>query len=239
MCKWASLRVSLWAGLLAALLGAPAFAQYAGIGRPATQAEIRAWDIDVRADFTGLPPGSGSVARGQTVWDSKCASCHGTFGESNEVFPPIVGGTTAADLRTGRVAALRGTDQRTSLMKLARLSTLWDYINRAMPWDAPKSLATDDVYAVTAYILNLAEIVPADFTLSGRNIREVVLPNRNGLTREHGMWDVRGRPDVQGSACMRNCASEPGVLSELPAHGSSIHGDPKAHHRLVGPGTAK
>src|SRR5262252_589804 len=70
---------------------------YEGVGRPATPAEIAAWDIDVRPDFKGLPPGSGSVQQGQKVWDAKCASCHGTFGESNEVFTPLVGGTTAED----------------------------------------------------------------------------------------------------------------------------------------------
>src|SRR4249920_225177 len=69
--------------------------QFPGVGRAATPAEIAAWDIDVRADFKGLPPGSGSVAKGQAVWEAKCASCHGTFGESNEVFAPLVGGTTA------------------------------------------------------------------------------------------------------------------------------------------------
>jgi S-disulfanyl-L-cysteine oxidoreductase SoxD len=71
-----------------------AAAQFPGIGRPATADEIKAWDINVRPDFKGLPPGSGSVAQGQQVWDAKCAQCHGTFGESNEVFQPLVGGTT-------------------------------------------------------------------------------------------------------------------------------------------------
>ena len=120
-----------------------ALAQFPGIGRPATPAEIKAWDIDVRPDFKGLPPGSGSVRKGQKVWDDKCASCHGTFGESNEVFTPLVGGTSAEDIRKGRVASLvTGEVARTTLMKLPTLSTLWDYINRAMPWNAPKSLTT-------------------------------------------------------------------------------------------------
>src|SRR5438552_17062190 len=90
----------------------PAFGgtSYPGVGRPATPAEIAAWDIDVRPDFKGLPPGSGSVAEGQKVWDAKCASCHSTFGESNEVFTPLVGGTTAQDVKTGRVAALTKPD---------------------------------------------------------------------------------------------------------------------------------
>ena len=80
---------------------------YPGVGRPATPAEIAAWDIDVRPDFKGLPPGKGSVAEGQKVWDAKCASCHGTFGESNEVFTPLVGGVNKDDIKTGRVASLK------------------------------------------------------------------------------------------------------------------------------------
>ena len=90
---------------------------YPGIGRTALPAEIAAWDIDVRPDFKGLPPGRGSVAEGQVIWDNRCASCHGTFGESNEVFSPIVGGTTAEDIRVGRVKALQEPVARTTFMK--------------------------------------------------------------------------------------------------------------------------
>ncbi|MGH8809214.1 MAG: c-type cytochrome, partial [Noviherbaspirillum sp.] len=107
-----------------------AFAQnYPGIGRTATEKEVAAWDIDVRPDFKGLPKGSGTVVKGMQVWEGKCASCHGTFGESNEVFTPIVGGTTKEDIKTGRVAALANNKQpqRTTIMKVSTVSTLWDY----------------------------------------------------------------------------------------------------------------
>jgi cytochrome c len=223
------------------LLMAPqVFAQerFAGIGRAATPAEIKAWDIDVRGDFTGLPPGKGSVAKGMEVWEAKCTSCHGVFGESNEVFPPIVGGTTKKDIETGRVASLTANTeaQRTTLMKLARLSVLWDYINRAMPWNAPKTLKTEEVYAVTAYILHLGDIVPADFVLSDQNIRDVQnkLPNRNGLTREHGLWSVRGKPDVQGTACMKNCDDKVEIASSIPDYARNAHGNLAEQKRLIG-----
>ena len=162
MSRWPSaLIVAFWMGGAEA---AVAQELYPGIGRSATQAEVRAWDIDVRSDLKGLPAGSGSVAKGRDVWDAKCASCHGTFGESNEVFPPIVGGTTKDDVKTGRVKALRDPDTaRSTLMKLSRISTLWDYINRAMPWTAPKTLTTEEVYAVTSYILNLGDLANDDF----------------------------------------------------------------------------
>jgi S-disulfanyl-L-cysteine oxidoreductase SoxD len=209
---------------VACILGwVPAFAgtTYPGIGRTATPAEIAAWDIDVRPDFKGLPPGSGSVAQGQKIWDAKCASCHGTFGESNEIFTPLVGGTTAEDIKTGRVASLAKPDvARTTLMKLSTVSTLWDYVRRAMPWNAPKSLSTHEVYAVVAYLLNLGDIVPDDFVLSERNIAEVQarLPNRHGVTRSHGMWNAKGKPDVANAACMKNCAGDVKLTSEIPAH---------------------
>ena len=114
---------------------------YLNIGRNATPAEVAAWDIDVRPDFKGLPAGSGSVAKGQDLWEKQCASCHGTFGESNEVFTPIAGGTSKEDIKTGKVASLMSDKQpqRTTLMKVATVSTLWDYIYRAMPWNAPRS----------------------------------------------------------------------------------------------------
>jgi cytochrome c len=209
---------------------------FPGVGRAATPAEIKAWDIDVRPDFKGLPAGSGSVAKGQEVWEAKCASCHGTFGESNEVFTPLVGGTAAADVKSGRVAALTSPDVgRTTLMKLSTISTLWDYINRAMPWNAPKSLSTEEVYAVVAYLLNLGDIVPADFVLSERNIAQVqaMLPNRNGMTRSHGLWDVRGKPDVANAACMKDC---PGgeAHSTLPEQALGAHGNLAEQNREVG-----
>lgn len=231
---------------LAMLGGAGVMAQepFPGIGRAATPAEVRAWDIDVRPDFKGLPAGSGSVARGMDVWEAKCASCHGVFGESNEVFTPIVGGTTAEDMKTGRVARLtdRAYPQRTTLMKLSSVSSLWDYINRAMPWTAPKTLSTEEVYAVTAYILNLGGIVPDDFVLTDRNIAQVQarLPNRNGMTTDHAMWPGRefqgaARPDVQAKACMSGCAGEPRLASLLPEHARDAHGNLADQQRGVGP----
>jgi cytochrome c551/c552/cytochrome c553 len=240
MSKWGNW-VPAFAGttMVMLLLATPAQAggKFPGVGRPATPAEVKAWDIDVRPDFQGLPAGSGSVQAGQKVWDEKCASCHGTFGESNEVFPPLVGGTTAEDIRTGRVKALAKGEQRTTLMKLSTVSTLWDYVNRAMPWNAPKSLTTEEVYAVVAYLLHLGDILPADFVLSDRNIAEVQqrLPNRNGVTREHGLWDVRGKPDVANVACMKNCGPEPRIASSMPDHARDSHGNLAEQMRPVGP----
>lgn len=235
------------AALLAAACVLPAAAQdrFPGIGRAATPAEVKAWDIDVRPDFKGLPTGSGSVDQGQDIWESKCASCHGVFGESNSVFNPLVGGTTKDDIKTGHVATLKRTDYpgRTTLMKVPTVSTLWDYINRAMPWNAPKSLKPDEVYAVTAYLLNLGDILPAGFTLSDKNIAEVqkLMPNRNGMTTQHAMWPGnefgagKVKPDTQAKACMSQCEVPQDVTSRLPAHADSAWGNLHDQNRLVGP----
>lgn len=212
---------------------------FAGIGRSATEKEVSAWDIDVRPDFKGLPKGSGSVTKGMAVWDARCASCHGSFGESNEVFTPIIGGTKPDDIKTGRVAALAGNSQpqRTTLMKLSTVSTLWDYINRSMPWNEPKSLSVEEVYAVTAYILNMGEIVADDFVLSDQNIGAVQarLPNRNGMTTKHGLWDLRGKPDVRSKACMKDCQVPTAVSSSLPASANGAHGNLAEQNRSFGP----
>lgn len=219
-------------------------ASYQGIGRAATDKEIAAWNIDVRPDFKGLPKGSGTVSAGQDVWEGKCASCHGIFGESRDFFSPIVGGTTKEDIKTGHVARLTDPSypERTTLMKLSTLSTLWDFIHRAMPWTSPKSLSTDEVYSVVAYILNMGGIVPDNFTLSDANMAEVqkLLPNRNGMTTKHFMWPGKelggtDKPDVQGSSCMKNCATEEKVTSFLPDFARNAHGNLADQNRLVGP----
>lgn len=239
-CRKATAALAL---LVAVGTQAAAQTAYPGIGREATPKEVAAWDIDVRPDFKGLPPGSGSVAQGMEIWESKCASCHGVFGESNQTFSPLVGGTTAQDIQTGHVARLNDTGYpgRTTLMKVSSLSTLWDYINRAMPWTAPKSLKPDEVYAVTAYLLNLGGIVPDDLTLSDRNIAEVqkLMPNRNGFTTDHGLWPGKGlgnggKPDVKAAACMKDCMPEPKLASVLPEFARNAHGNLAEQNRSVG-----
>jgi S-disulfanyl-L-cysteine oxidoreductase SoxD len=211
--------------------------RYPGIGRAATPAEVAAWDIDVRPDLKGLPVGSGSVSAGQPIWEAKCASCHGTFGESNEVFPPLVGGTTAEDIKRGRAKALREPVSRTTMMKASSISALWDYINRAMPWNTPKSLTADEVYAVLAYMLNLGDIVPGDFVLSDKSMRTVQdrLPNRHGMVFYPGLWNQRGVGDTRNVACMKDCKVETGLISQLPDFARGAHGNLAQQQRLIGP----
>jgi cytochrome c551/c552 len=226
-------------------MGSVALAQgkYQGIGRDATPKEVAAWDIDVRPDFKGLPKGSGSVAQGQDIWEAKCAQCHGFFGESGEVFNPLVGGVSKEDIATGRVSKLRDPSYpgRTTFMKVATVSTIWDYINRAMPWTSPKSLQTDEVYAVTAFLLNLNGVLPDNFTLSDQNIADVQkkMPNRNGMTTQHALWPGKehggvAKADTSNTACMKNCVAEAKVTSLLPDHARNAHGNLAEQNRLVG-----
>ncbi len=207
-----ALTFALAAACVSSVLAAP---QQFGFGKPVTPREIAGWDIDVRPDGTGLPPGRGSVAQGQVIYDAKCADCHGTFGESN-AYLQIAGG----------VGSLK-TDQpvRTTGSKLNYATTLWDYINRAMPFNAPQSLTPDEVYALTAYVLNLNDILPADATLDQVTLVGLKMPNRDGFTTDHGFMRRDGKPDTNNTACMTNCATSVKLSSEMPDYARDQHGN--------------
>ena len=228
---------------LAGVVAAQSSVKITGLGRDATPKEVAAWDIDVRPDFKGLPAGSGTVEQGQGIWEAKCASCHGFFGESGEVFSPIIGGVQPKDIETGHVANLvtPGYPGRTTFMKVATISTVWDFVNRAMPWNAPKTLKTDEVYAVVAFMLNIATIVPDDFTLNEKTIRDVQkrMPNRNGMSTDHALWPGKEfggakKPDTNNVACMKDCTPEPKLASFLPDFARNAHGNLAEQNRLVG-----
>lgn len=233
MSRSSRLLVALAAGTLtAAALAQPkndARPARFGFGTPATAAQIAGWDIDVRPDGRGLPPGRGTVAQGQALYDAQCASCHGTFGESTD-YMAIAGGV-------GTLAS----DQpiRTTGSKLNHATTLWDYINRAMPFGNPKSLKPDEVYALTAYVLHLNDLLPADGALDRESIVKLKLPNRDGFTRDHGFSTVGGMPDTRNVACMRDCAREVRLSSELPEHAQGTHGNLAEQTRTIGPGNGK
>jgi cytochrome c len=162
-----------------------------GYGTPASPAQIAGWDIDARGDDgKGLPPGKGDVARGTDVFADQCAACHGTFGEGEGRFPKLVGGD-------GSLTADRPEPTVGSYWPFA--VTLWDYINRAMPFPAPHTLPVDDVYALTAYILNLNNIVPDTFVADKDSLPKVKMPNHDGFT-----W-TDPRPDTEDKPCMAKC----------------------------------
>jgi S-disulfanyl-L-cysteine oxidoreductase SoxD len=175
---------------LLALAGtAPAQAQGAyGIGRTATPAEIAGWNIDIDRAGNNLPSGSGSVSHGHQVFDQQCAACHGARGEGG-IGDQLVGGQ-------GTLASPKPVRTVGSYWPYA--TTLFDYIRRAMPQNAPQSLDNNDVYAVSAYILNLNGLLPVDTTLDARTLRAIKMPNRS-------MFVGDPRPDVRNPACLSDC----------------------------------
>ena len=174
---------------LALASAAPAQAQSLyGIGRAATPAEIAGWNIDIDRDGNHLPPGNGDVSHGREVFDQQCASCHGPKGEGG-IGDKLVGGQ-------GTLATAEPVRTVGSYWPYA--PTLFDYIRRAMPQNAPQSLSSDEVYAVSAYILSLNGLLPGDATLDAKTLSAIKMPNRS-------MFVGDPRPDVKNPACVSGC----------------------------------
>ena len=162
----------------------------AKFGRPIAAADIAPWDIDVRtSDGKGLPPGRGTVAEGKAVYDAKCLACHGPDAKGGPVYGSMVGGIGSFTTNT-RVLTPG------SMYPYAPI--LFDYIRRAMPMDKPLSLTANEVYAVSAYILNLNGLVPADAVMDQASMPKVQMPNRDGFI-------VDDRPDTHAVRCTKNC----------------------------------
>jgi len=193
------------------LAGAPAFAEQPrpagtyGIGRAPTPAEIEGWAIAVRPDGQGLPAGKGSVNEGAEVYADQCAACHGTFGEGEGRYPKLAGGSLKGERPEPTVGSY-----------WPYATTLWDYINRAMPFPAPHSLTADQVYAITAYILNLNNLVPNDFVADRSSLPKVKMPNHDAF-----IWKDP-RPDTTSKACMTNCVDPAKVRIESTAEGKDL-----------------
>jgi cytochrome c len=173
------------------MVGSPVRAEtqgHYGIGRTATDAEIAGWNIDIGRNGENLPPGSGTVSQGREVFAQQCAACHGDKGEGG-VGERLVGGQ-------GTIATPKPIKTVGSFWPYA--PTLFDYIRRAMPQNAPQSLSNEDVYAVSAYILNMNGLLPADATLDAKTLSAIKMPNRSMFTGDP-------RPDVKNPACEKGC----------------------------------
>lgn len=180
----AALAAALWLGTS---VGSTAQTRF-GLGRPATEAEIAAWNLDIDREGRSLPPGSGTVGDGRHLYAAQCAGCHGEKGEGG-LADRLVGGQ-------GTLASPQPIKTVGSFWPYA--TTLFDYIRRAMPLSAPQSLSNDEVYALSAYILNMNGIVPDDATLDAKSLAAVRMPNRDGFVPDP-------RPDTKNAACMRDC----------------------------------
>ena len=141
------------------------------MGRPISEAEIAAWDISILPDGTGLPPGSGTPDQGAKVFATKCALCHGPEGK---------GGAAAAVI--GGAPLTNGIDTAKTIANFwPYATTLFDFTRRAMPWQAPRTLSNDEVYALTAYILSLNKIIGPTDVMNAQSLPKVRMPNRDGF----------------------------------------------------------
>ncbi|WP_296424737.1 c-type cytochrome [Yoonia sp.] len=183
-----------------------------GLGRDALPEEVAAWDIDVRPDGLGLPVGSGDVYTGEEVFVAKCASCHGDFGEAVGRWPVLAGGQ----------GSLQNRDPvKTIGSYWPYLSTVYDYVNRAMPFGESQSLEPDEIYAITAYLLYLNDMVDEDFTLDNENFTEIEMPNAGNF-----FMDDRAEvemPIFSAEACMANCKDS----VEITMHASVLDVTPQ------------
>jgi len=188
-----------------------------GYGKNASPGEIAGWDIDIRPDGLGLPDGSGTPEGGEVLYENQCASCHGSFGEGVGRYPVLAGGE-------GTLAEPRPEKTVGSFWPFA--STLWDYIHRAMPYTVPESLNDNEVYAITAYVLYLNDLIDYDFELTKNNLAGIEMPNRDGFF-------VDDRPDVVNELCMSNCkdpanikiTSEPEIAQAAEDSGETMAAD--------------
>jgi S-disulfanyl-L-cysteine oxidoreductase SoxD len=188
--------------MLALACSVPVAAEKLGVGRPATAAEIAAWDIDVRPDGQGLPPGKGTAAQGEEIFTAQCSSCHGDFGEGRDRWPVLAGGHGSLN---------HDRPDKTIGSYWPYASTIFDYIRRAMPFGNAQSLSNDELYAVTAYLLQVNDVIKdPKFELTEKNLATIKMPNAGGFydddreTAEKTFWNRK--------PCMTNCRKAPATV---------------------------
>ncbi|MGN8068521.1 c-type cytochrome [Mucilaginibacter sp. SG564] len=155
-----------------------------GFGKPATQQQIMAWDIDVRSDGLGLPPGSGTVVQGRVIYNTKCMACHGSLEKALPPDAKLPAPVLVSD-STSKVKAIGNY--------WPYASTVFDYIRRAMPYNLPGSLTDNEVYSVTAYLLNANKIIKADAMLDAKSLPQIVMPAQQLFIND----DRHGGPEVR------------------------------------------
>jgi cytochrome c len=173
-----------------------------GLGRPALPEEIAAWDIDVRPDGQGLPPGKGTAKLGDAIFQEKCASCHGEFGEGVGRYPVISGGlgTLQAD-RPDKTVGSYWPDA----------TTVYDYIRHAMPFGNARSLSNDEIYSLVAYLLSMSDVIKDEnFELNETNLAKVKMPNADGFFEDDR--EISERHFWTKQPCIKDCGPAPKVI---------------------------
>jgi len=170
-----------------------------GFGKTATPEEIAGWDIDIRPDGHGLPPGKGNSELGEAIYLQRCASCHGEFGEAVGRYPVLVGGFDSLT---------EERPEKTVGSYWPYASTVIDYIRRAMPFGEAQTLTNDELYAVTAYVLSMNEIIDPELELSRANFADIKMPNAPNFI-------VDQRPDAQPpKICMSDCKTDVKIIGK-------------------------
>ena len=162
---------NILAAVALALAAGAASTEGPNLGKPITEAEIAPWDISIMPDGTGLPAGSGTSAQGAKIFAEKCAACHGDGGKGTEFGAAVVGGPPRATLDGGK----------TIRNYWPYATTLFDFIRRAMPYQQPNSLSNDEVYALTAYIFSLNQLIGENDAMNAQTLPQVKMPNRDGF----------------------------------------------------------
>ena len=178
-----------------------------GLGRLALPEEIAAWDMDVRPDGKGLPVGKGTAKQGDEIFQAQCAACHGEFGQGVGRWPALAGGE--GSLKADRPDKTVGSFW-------PDLSTVYDYIKRAMPYGNAQSLSNDDVYALVAYILTMNDVIKDEnFELNEKNFTTIKMPNAAAFydddreTAEKSFWNK--------TPCMKDCRPAPKITGRAVA----------------------
>lgn len=173
------------------------------LGRVAMEEEVAAWDIDIRPDGQGLPVGQGTVETGGELYDAQCAVCHGVFGEGEGRWPILAGGAdTLTDDRP----------EKTVGSYWPYLSTVYDYVKRAMPFGNARSLSDDDVYALTAYLLYLNDLVDEEFELTSENFAQISLPNEANFIDDNRTEEAHYASTEE--PCMSDCKPDAAVVTQ-------------------------
>jgi cytochrome c len=158
------------AALALAFVTAGAFAEPPNLGKPIDPSDLAAWDIFVMPDGTGLPPGSGTAAQGEPIYKQKCAACHGANGEGG-IAGPVIGGPPRASLDGGKTIA--------NFYPYA--TTIFDFVRRSMPYNQPRSLSDQEVYALTAFLLARNKLIGENDVMNAESLPKVKMPNRDNF----------------------------------------------------------
>ena len=176
--------------LMFSLAAASQAQSHYGIGHAATPGQVKAWDIDVAPDGKNLPTGRATVAQGKQIYVAQCAACHGEQGQ----------GGLGVKLVGGRGTLATPAPVKTVGSYWPYATTLFDYIRRAMPLNAPQSLTDAEVYAVSGYVLHLNGLLEEGAVVDAKVLTDLKMPNRNGFISDP-------RPDAHSVACLRDCPS--------------------------------